>query len=126
MRRWLKEPLLHFLVIGAVLFALFYQVADPETVSDNRIVISEADIERLITLFERRWQRLPSQEEINGLVDAEIREEILYHEAVRYELLAVPRREANQAFYKTLRDRYTVFVEQPTRAQRVASAAPIQ
>jgi len=82
LRRWLREPLLHFLVIGAVLFALFYQVADPEAVSDNRIVISEVDMDRMITLFERRWQRLPSQGEVNGLVEAEIREEILYREAL--------------------------------------------
>lgn len=82
MKRWLQEPLLHFLAIGAVLFALFYEVADPEQVADNRIVISEADIERMITLFERKLQRLPTQLELNGLVEAQIREEILYREAL--------------------------------------------
>jgi hypothetical protein len=82
MKRWLQEPLLHFLLIGAALFALFYQVADPETVADNRIVISETDIERMITLFERKLQRLPTQQELNGLVEAQIREEILYREAL--------------------------------------------
>jgi len=82
LRRWLQEPLLHFLLIGAALFALFYLVADPETISDNRIVISEADIDRMITLFERRSQRLPTQQELNGLVEAQIREEILYREAL--------------------------------------------
>ena len=81
-KRWLKEPLLHFLLIGAALFALFYQVADPDEVSDNRIVISEADIDRLITLFERRMQRLPTQQELSGLIEAQIREEILYREAL--------------------------------------------
>ena len=82
MKRWIQEPLLHFLLIGAVLFALFYQVADPQEVADNRIVISEADIERMITLFERKLQRLPTQQELNGLVEAQIREEILYREAL--------------------------------------------
>ena len=82
LKRWLQEPLLHFLIIGAALFALFYQVADPETVSDNRIVISETDIDRMITLFERKLQRLPTEQELNGLVDAHIREEILYREAL--------------------------------------------
>ena len=74
--------MLHFLLIGAALFALFYQVADPETVSDNRIIISEADIDRMITLFERKLQRLPSEQELNGLVEAQIREEVLYREAL--------------------------------------------
>ena len=82
MKRWLQEPLLHFLLIGVALFALFYQVADPEEVADNRIVISEADIERMMTLFERKLQRLPTQQELNGLVEAQIREEILYREAL--------------------------------------------
>ena len=82
MKRWLQEPLLHFLLIGAALFGLFYQVADPEVVADNRIVISEADIDRLITLYERKLQRLPTQQELNGLVEAQVREEILYREAL--------------------------------------------
>ena len=82
MKRWLQEPLLHFLLIGAALFALFYQVADPESVADNRIVISEADIDRLITLYERKLQRLPTPQELNGLVEAQVREEVLYREAL--------------------------------------------
>ena len=82
MKRWFHEPLLHFLLIGAAIFVLFYQVAEPETVADNRIVISEGDIDRMITLFERKTQRLPTQQELKGLVDAEIREQILYREAL--------------------------------------------
>ena len=80
--RWLREPLLHFILIGAALFLLFYQVAEPEAVSDNRIVISEADIDRMITLFDRKFHRLPDRQELNGLVEAQIREEVLYREAM--------------------------------------------
>ena len=40
MKRWLQEPLLHFLLFGSALFLLYYQVADPEEVADNRIIIS--------------------------------------------------------------------------------------
>ncbi len=82
MRRWLKEPLLHFLLMGAGLFALFLQVADPETVEENRVQISAADIDRIIVLFERKWQRSPSPQEVNGLIEAQIREEVLYREAL--------------------------------------------
>ena len=45
-------------------------------------MISQADTDRLITLFERKWQRLPTTLELDGLVEAEIREEILYREAL--------------------------------------------
>ena len=79
--------MLHFLLIGAALFALFYQVADPETVSDNRIIISETDIDRMITLFERKLQRLPTQQELNGLVEAQIREEVLYRPRRAFQLV---------------------------------------
>ena len=82
MKQWLKDPLLHFLLIGAALFALFYQVADPAEISDNRIVITEADIDRMITLFARKLQRLPTQQELTGLIEAQIREEVLYREAL--------------------------------------------
>jgi hypothetical protein len=82
LKRWLHDPLLHFLLIGAAIFVLFYQIADPETVTENRIVISEGDIDRMITLFERKLQRLPTQQELNGLVEADIREQILYREAL--------------------------------------------
>ena len=82
LNRWLREPLLHFILLGAALFILFYQVAEPEVVSDNRIVITEADIDRMITLFERKFHRLPTRQELNGLVEAQIREEVLYREAL--------------------------------------------
>lgn len=54
------------------------------------------------------------------LILAEIRK------AVREKLLAARRREGNQAFYKTLRDRYTVVVERPQGEQRLASADSAQ
>ncbi len=82
MKQLFREPLLHFLLIGVALFVLFYRVADPVAVSDNRIVISETNIDRMIALFERKLQRLPTQQELNGLVEAHIREEVLYREAL--------------------------------------------
>ncbi len=82
LKRWLREPLFHFLIIGAGLFVLFYEVADPQAVVENRIVISESDVDRMIALWERKWQRLPTSAELDGLVEAEIREEILYREAL--------------------------------------------
>ena len=82
MNRWLKEPLLHFLLIGAGLFVLFFQVADPESLVDNRIRIGAADIERMTVPFERKWQRPPSPKEVDGLIDAQGREEVLYREVL--------------------------------------------
>jgi hypothetical protein len=79
--RWLKEPLLHFLLIGAGLFLLFYQVADPESEQPDRIEVTAADIERMANLWARRWQRPPTAAELQGLIEAHVREEVLYREA---------------------------------------------
>lgn len=78
-----REPLLHFLLIGAGLFILFYEVnglegEDPE----NQVVITEADINHLSGLFSARMQRPPTQQELDGLIEAQIKEEILYREAL--------------------------------------------
>lgn len=83
MKKILSEPLLHFLLIGALLF-LFYDIKSEKIVVDdnNSIVITEAKVDQLIKQWQRRWQRLPSQQELQGLVKAHIHEEVLYREAL--------------------------------------------
>lgn len=78
----IKEPLLHFLLIGVALFALFGIVGESENKQENRIVVSQADVDRLVVTWQKRWNRLPTPSEINNLVESYIREEILYREAV--------------------------------------------
>ena len=47
MKKWLKEPLLHFLVIGALIFIVFSMVNTQEiSVDEKKIVVSTGDIER--------------------------------------------------------------------------------
>jgi hypothetical protein len=83
MNNWLKEPLLHFLLIGALIFGL-YSALNPEedTFADNRIVVSSGDVERLSANWARRWDRLPTEAELKGLIDAYVREEVYYREAL--------------------------------------------
>jgi len=80
--RWLKEPLFHFLLIGAALFALYGWQADDNAERPDQIIFTEADVDRLINLWERKWQRLPTQQELQGLIEQQIREEVLYREAL--------------------------------------------
>ena len=83
MKKWLREPLLHFILIGGAIFFLYGLLNNEIAVDDgNRIVITGADVDRLITLSEQKWQRLPSQSELEGLVEAQIHEEVLYREAM--------------------------------------------
>lgn len=83
MRAILKEPLLHFLLIGALLFVVFGLVNEDEfAAADNKIVVSSGRIEQLGTIFSKTWQRPPTREELQGLIDDFVLEEIYYRQAV--------------------------------------------
>ena len=81
MQTLLREPLLHFLLIGAVLFFVFGQVGDPVEV-DNRIVVSQADLDILANDWLRRTGRPPSPQQVEQQLRQYIREQVLSREAV--------------------------------------------
>jgi hypothetical protein len=78
----LREPLVHFLVIGAALFAGWAAFGDNVDAASRRIVVSEAHVVQLATGFERTWLRPPTREELESLIREFVREEVLYREAV--------------------------------------------
>ncbi len=69
-------------MLGAGLFALFAWLRGPLAAAPERIHVEAARIEQLALGFVRTWQRPPTQEELAGLVDEFVREEILYREAL--------------------------------------------
>ena len=77
----LREPLMHFLLIGAALFLVFDQVGDPVEV-DNRIVISQADLDILASDWLRRTGRPPAPQQVEQQLRQYIREQVLSREAV--------------------------------------------
>ncbi len=82
---FLKDPLFHFLLLGVALFVLFAWVAgDARTEIDRaeEIVVTEGRIRALSQSFSQVWQRAPSEQELDGLIQDHIREEILYREAL--------------------------------------------
>src|SRR5579864_3679033 len=81
-RRVLREPLVHFLLAGALLFAVFGR-GEPETPSqDKEIVVTAADVQRLGQIFERTWRRPPSDDELQWAISDFVREEVLYRTAL--------------------------------------------
>lgn len=78
----LREPLLHFLLIGAALFAWFEWRSGGGGPTSTRIVLSSGQIEHLAASFVRTWQRPASEEELKGLIDEWVREEIAVREAM--------------------------------------------
>ncbi len=81
LKKLMREPLAHFVLLGAGLFAWSALWGQPGT-RNERIVVTEAHVARLIEIFGRTWQRPPTERELQGLVDEHIKEEILYREAL--------------------------------------------
>jgi hypothetical protein len=86
LRRLIREPLLHFLVAGALVFAWFAwrgHSPDPES---RTIVVTEGKAARLAAGFAQTWRRPPTEEEMDSLIRDYIREEIYNREAKRLQL----------------------------------------
>lgn len=85
MKNWaaaaLREPLVHFLVAGAVLFvALSGRTPD---VGERRIVVDEAVVTGLVNHHIRAFRRPPTAQELDDLITDHVRSEVYYREALR-------------------------------------------
>ena len=79
----LREPLLHFLLIGAALFVIFDVVSGPSrSEEENRIVVSTGRIQQMASIFAKTRQRPPTANELKGLIDDFVLEEIYYRQAL--------------------------------------------
>lgn len=86
--RVLREPLLHFLILGALIFGLYFWIngAALKTASPGQIEITAGTIELLQNDWRRQWQKDPTPEELQQSIDAYIRDEIFYREALALEM----------------------------------------
>ena len=82
LKRLLHEPLLHFLLLGGLLF-LFYSFSAPSQEDENSIVISKERIEQLISDSEKKLLSILTTEEKQKMIDQEIYETVLYKEALK-------------------------------------------
>jgi hypothetical protein len=79
----LKEPLIHFVLIGAGLFLLFAQLNSEEEVDTSKqIIINKAKLNMLSSAFMKDNGREPTDKEMAELLEKSIREKILYKEAM--------------------------------------------
>jgi hypothetical protein len=81
-----KSPLLHFLVLGGLLFATSEyweesRAAAPLPGRDARIVLSRADVDLLERGFRERWGFPPNAAQRRALLDQAVLDEMLYREA---------------------------------------------
>jgi parvulin-like peptidyl-prolyl isomerase len=88
-QRLAREPLFHFLIIGAGLFLLFGWGSFPPPprggqpgLQPEKIVVTPDDMDQLVKTFAKTWQRPPTETEIKDLVENFVRDEIYYREAL--------------------------------------------
>lgn len=77
----LREPIVHFLFAGALIFLLF--AGSSTDVRDREIVVGEAQVARLVSGWSDTWHRVPTAEELDGLIRDYVKEEVYYREAIR-------------------------------------------
>jgi hypothetical protein len=81
--KFFREPLVHFLLIGAAIFVVSGLVGQPDAeVQERAITITSGEIAWLTDSWEKRWNRPPTPQERQGLINQYLREMILYREAV--------------------------------------------
>lgn len=85
MMKIFREPLVLYLLLGGAVFAI-YRLAPVGSgytgTQADEIVVGAGQINALSANFERTWNRTPTSRELDRLVQAYIREEILYREAL--------------------------------------------
>ena len=84
LKRWMREPLLHFLLIGVTLFGIYHwrNPSSLNTDTSRRIELTNDDIRQLEISWAAQWQRPPTPDEMRNLVEDKVREEILYREGL--------------------------------------------
>jgi parvulin-like peptidyl-prolyl isomerase len=84
MSRLLREPLVHFLLIGAALFGLhsLTQSGRAATAPSKEIRFSLDEIAQLTLLHQSQWRRPPTPQELERMVENKVQQEILYREAL--------------------------------------------
>jgi hypothetical protein len=88
-RRALRWPPLHFVVVGALLFAgeSALRVGEPSAADERlRIEVTDRHVRALVAQHERRVGRSADPATVSLLVDRFVEEEILYREALRFGL----------------------------------------
>jgi peptidyl-prolyl cis-trans isomerase C len=82
-KHWVREPLVHFLIIGLALFGI-YRLITPAGAkpTSTRIELTQNDLSQLEISWRAQWQRAPSPDEMRSLINDKVKQEILYREGL--------------------------------------------
>lgn len=83
LRKMMREPLVHFLLLGALILATSGIVARYRNDAARRIVIDKNLVVHFITLYQAQMGTIPSKSQLDGMIEDYIREEVEFREAKR-------------------------------------------
>ncbi len=82
--KFLREPLVQFLFLGGLIY-LAYALVTPQSEEDNSrtILVSASRVQWMQDSWQKRWNRLPTKQELDGIIQQYIKETVLYNEAIK-------------------------------------------
>ncbi len=83
LKQILREPLVHFLLIGGLLFLITSWISKEKQDSSARIIVDDAVVGKLALQYQSQMGTLPSKTTLDGMINDYIRDEIYYREALR-------------------------------------------
>ena len=82
---FIRDPFIQFMLIGAVVFAVFTQVTD-EAENNKKLVVTQSDVSRLVSQWTEQYATAPTPEQKQAIIDHFVQEEIIYREAKAIDL----------------------------------------
>jgi hypothetical protein len=82
MKKLIREPFIHFVLLGAAIFVAYHFLSARVDNQPGKILITQGDVTSMMIGFSRTWQRPPTREELDGLIRDRVRSEVYYREAV--------------------------------------------
>ena len=89
LKQVVKDPLIHFIAIGAVLFWAYFSYVEQSSTAiddDNHIVIDQQELDHLTNLWTLQWKKEPQTKDLQAIIDHYLRQEVFYREAMKLNL----------------------------------------
>ncbi len=83
MKKFLTDPLFHFIIIGTALFLVFTFFDKGAQSGPETIIVDNDQIKRIQAAWEKQWRRTPTDDELAKLIEEYVKEEVLFREAVK-------------------------------------------
>src|SRR5687767_10627973 len=80
----LREPLVHFVAFGAVLFAAYawFNRDQVETGGVEPVRVTDGDVRWLVETWRKQWLRQPGPDDLRGMITDLVNEELMAREAL--------------------------------------------